>query len=131
MDETEKREIVGMISSVILKKYNKNYEKDIGEIITDVLVDLRSKLRVTRGAMEEEAIARLNRRFAAEVEPMLARLSVKIENLISNETWGGDELERYAKEELTHVLREKAQEWARKVVTSEVRFKFDDVFDRD
>ena len=131
MDETEKREIVGMISSVILKKYNKNYEKEIGEIITDVLVDLRSKLRVTKGAMEEEAMARLNRRFAAEVEPMLTRLSGKVANLISSGVWNDIEMEAFAKEALTYVLREKAQEWARKVVTSEVRFKFDDMFDRD
>lgn len=129
MEEQEKKEIAKTIAGIIMKKYGKEYDKEMSGIISEALEEVRKNLKAAKVAIEQEALLRLNRRFRSEVEPMLNMLDGKIGSLMASDAWSDVSLEKFAKEELAYVLREKAREWARKVVTSEVRFKFDDMFD--
>jgi hypothetical protein len=131
MEENVKKEISSMVAGIIMKKYGKEYEKEIGGTIDEVLDEVRLKLKEAKGAIEAEGMARLNRRFTAEIEPMLTRLDGKIGALMASDSWSDVSLENLAKEELGWALRERARNWARKAVISEVRFNFDDVFGDD
>lgn len=129
MNEKDRKEIVTMISGIILRKYGQEHAAEINGIVDEVINGLRDKIRSAKDKMEEEAMNRLQRRFTNEIEPMLEHLGTRIENLLAGDSWSGDRLATLAQQELTYAIRERAKEWAKKVAFSTVRFNFDDVFE--
>lgn len=129
MDDKTKHDISTMIAGILHKKYGEEMTQDVVRSIVDASLDqLRLKISEARAHIERLAMDRLHRRFASEVEPMLQHFNDQIEHFLKKEN-AQQILENLASCELTHALREKAQEWARKVTTSQVRFSFDKMFE--
>jgi len=137
VDEKTKHEIAQMVANIIYKKYNGEVageadEKEIKKVVELSLDRMRSGIATERLSLETEAINRLRRRFASEVEPMIANIDTKITNYFAGY---GREIEdtfnSMLKEELVRALRARAKEWAKKVATAEVSFSFNKVFRED
>lgn len=132
MDDREKEEIGQIVANILYKKYGDRIYKDLSKNIRDIADSsielLKVKIREIKQNLEEECLNRISRRFRGEIEPMLEMKFGKMAELASKYC-GDSEFEKMFKEELVDVFREKAREWARKVAISEVRFKFDDIWE--
>lgn len=103
-------------------------EDDIKRLVVECIDTARNALISTKKTMEDAALEKFRKRFENEIEPALTRMSGRMAELISKGEFD-NELEKMAREELIYALRRRAEEWAKKVASSEVRFKFDEIYD--
>jgi hypothetical protein len=129
MSEENKKEIAKIVAAIFIKKYKDDFGKDINPLISLSLEAIREQIRKEKDEFETYALAKFKKRFHDEVEPMLDRFSDRLVGLMRAADFEANTFETVARQELARVIREKAEEWARKVATSEVKFKFDDVFE--
>lgn len=132
MDDKTKNDIASLIVGIIKKNKNKWFmeecEDDIKRLVVECIDTARNALISTKKTMEDAALEKFRKRFENEIEPALTRMSGRMAELISKGEFD-NELEKMAREELIYALRRRAEEWAKKVASSEVRFKFDEIYD--